>query len=321
LSKKGVNLPDTNVSQPSLTEKDLEDLAFILRQPSVNWIALSFVRRASDITELREHIRRAQHGAKIIAKIEKPEAIAVIDSIIAEADAIMVARGDLGVEMPIAELPLMQKDIVNRCVLAAKPVIVATQMMESMMENPSPTRPEVTDVANAMLDGCDAVMLSGETASGKHPILVVETMKRIIKTVEEKGNIYAKQHTPNSASRTYISDVVCYTACRTAADLKATTIIGMTKSGYTAFLVSSFRPNTDICIFSDNRHILNTLNLVWGVRSFFYDRFTTTDETIADVITILKKENIVKKGNIVINTGSMPLEARLRTNMLKVTEV
>ncbi len=320
-SNKGVNLPNTKISLPCLTEKDLADLDFILTQP-VNWIALSFVRSPKDLKDLQERINARNHPAKIIAKIEKPEAVEKIDKIIKQANGIMVARGDLGIEMPMEKLPVTQKMIIQKCLQRARPVIVATQMMDSMITNPSPTRAEVSDVANAVLDGADAVMLSGETSVGRHPIAVVEAMTRIIEEAEKNYDLAARQRpVPAKNSRTFLSDVVCFNAARTAEDLGARTIVGMTSSGYTAFKVSSYRPNSEIVIFSDRMHMLSTLNLVWGVRCYYYDRFTTTDETIQDVIDIMKNLKVVDKGDIVVNTGSMPLHRRHRTNMLKVTVV
>jgi len=317
-SNKGVNLPNTQVSLPSLTEKDLIDLAFVLTQP-VNWIALSFVRRPEDITELRQHIDAKNHPAKIIAKIEKPEAVRRIDEIIKETNGIMVARGDLGIEMPIEQLPVIQKEIVRKCIQYARPVIVATQMMDSMITNPSPTRAEVTDVANAVLDGADAVMLSAETSVGKHPVKVVEYMNKIIDEAERIFNFDGRRPALTPKSRTFMSDVVCFNAAKTAEELDAKAIVGMTSSGYTAYKVSSYRPKREIYIFSDRMHMLATLNLVWGVRCFYYDRFTTTDDTINDVNDMLKAAGKVEVGDIVVNTGSMPLHRRHRTNMLKVT--
>jgi pyruvate kinase len=321
-SNKGVNLPETNVSLPSLTEKDLEDLEFILTQP-VNWIALSFVRRAEDIEDLRRRVDAVKHPAKIMAKIEKPEAVANLKDIVKAANGIMVARGDLGVEMPIERLPITQKEIILRCMQYARPVIVATQMMDSMITNPSPTRAEITDVANAVLDGADAVMLSGETSVGKHPALVVEAMTRIIEEAERHywPQINVKRPHPAPKSRTFISDVVCFNACRVAEELGAKGIVGMTTSGYTAFKVSSYRPKAAIYIFSDQVHNLNTMNLLWGVQCFYYDKFTTTDETIQDCTDILRNTKVVEPGDMVIHTGSMPLHRRYRTNMLKVSIV
>ena len=319
-SNKGVNLPNTKISLPSLTEKDLEDLDFILTQP-VNWIALSFVRHPRDLKDLRERIEARNHPAKIIAKIEKPEAIENIDKIIKQANGIMVARGDLGIEVPMEQLPLIQKDIIRRCIQRARPVIVATQMMDSMITNPSPTRAEVTDVANAVLDGADAVMLSGETSVGRHPVKVVEAMNKIIDEAEKQYEIRARRPVPSAKSRTFLSDVVCFNAAKTAEELGARAIIGMTSSGYTAFKLSSFRPAAKIYIFSDRMHMLSTLNMCWGVRCYYYDRFTSTDETIQDVTEILKAHQQIATGDIIVNTGSMPLSRRHRTNMLKVTEV
>lgn len=319
-SNKGVNLPNTKISLPSLTEKDERDLEFILTQP-VHWIALSFVRSSRDLKDLRKKIEEKNHPAKIIAKIEKPEAIEKIDKIIKASNGIMVARGDLGIEVPMEQLPVIQKEIIRKCIQRARPVIVATQMMDSMITNPGPTRAEVTDVANAVLDGTDAVMLSGETSVGKHPVKVVEAMNKIIEEAEKHYAIQDKRPTLSSKSRTFISDAVCFNAARTAEVLKARAIVGVTSSGYTAFKVSSYRPQNEIFIFSDRMHMLSTLNLVWGVRCFYYDRFTTTDETIQDVTGILKNAGRISAGDLIVNTGSMPLHRRHRTNMLKVTIV
>lgn len=319
-SKKGVNLPDTKVSMPCLTEKDLTDLAYILTQP-VNWIALSFVREASDIIQLKEIIENNNHYAKVIAKIEKPEAVANIKSIVKHTDAIMVARGDLGVEVPMEKLPGIQKDIIKRCLQKAKPVIVATQMMESMITNPSPSRAEITDVANAVLDGADAVMLSGETSVGNHPDLVVRAMNKIIAEAEKNYELLEKRPKPNRGSDTFYSDTICINAARIAENIKAEAILGITVSGYTAFKVSSYRPKSKIYLFSSVRPILGTLNLVWGVTAFYYDKFSSTDETIEDIIEILKEKNLLKEKDIVVNTASMPLQKRFRTNTLKITHV
>jgi len=320
-SRKGVNLPKTKISLPSLTEKDIKDLEFILTQP-VNWIALSFVRSGDDLIDLRKRIEAKNHPAKIVAKIEKPEAIEDIDDIIKESNAIMVARGDLGIEVPIEQLPVIQKEIIRKCIQRARPVVVATQMMDSMITNPSPTRAEVTDVANAVLDGADAVMLSGETSVGKHPAKVVEYMNKIIEETEKIFHLGDdRRPKPAAKSRTFMSDVVCFNAAKTAEEIGAKAIVGMTSSGYTAFKVSSFRPRNEIYIFSDRMHMLSTLNLVWGVRCYYYDRFTTTDETIIDVNDILKRAGRIEPGDIVVNTGSMPLHRRHRTNMMKITKV
>jgi pyruvate kinase len=318
-SKKGVNLPDSKLSIPSITEKDWLDLEFALKHKA-SWVALSFVRTADDILQIKKEIRQ-KHSVKIIAKIEKPEAVENLDEIIKAADGIMVARGDLGVEMPLEIVPLIQKDIVRRCILASKPVIVATQMMESMIHNPTPTRAEVTDVANAMIDGADAVMLSGETSVGRYPVEVIRVMRRIMEYVEAQEMVYNKNLHPQPGSPDFYSDAVCFNACRIAEDVKAKAIVGMTRSGYTAFMLSSYRPHAHIYIFTDNMDLLNILSLCWGVKGFYYDRFVSTDETIHDVLEILKKEGLVEKNDVVINTGSMPIGRQGKTNMLKVSIV
>ena len=319
-SNKGVNLPNTKISLPSMTEKDERDLAFILTQP-VNWIALSFVRSGKDMKKLAKKIKAAKHPAKTIAKVEKPEAIKDIDSIIANSNAIMVARGDLGIEVPMEQLPTLQKDIIRRCNQRSRPVIVATQMMDSMITNPSPTRAEITDVANAVLDGTDAVMLSGETSVGKHPVLVVEAMNKIIAETEKHFSFVGKRPKPAKKSRTFYSDAICLNAAKLSDEINAKAIIGMTTSGYTAFKVSSFRPKSEIYIFSDQDYMLATLNLVWGVKCFYYDKFTTTDGTIVDVTQILKAKGQISEGDTVINLASMPILQRHRTNMMKITVV
>lgn len=320
-SRKGVNLPDTSLSLPCLTRKDNADLRFILSQPDINWIALSFVREASDVIALKKKIKAKKHIAKVIAKIEKPEAVQNIKEIIKVADAVMIARGDLGVEVPMEKLPAIQKDIIRRCIQKAKPTIVATQMMESMIINPSPTRAEITDVANAVLDGTDAVMLSGETSVGAHPALVVKAMNKIIAEAEKHYELQGKRPKPNNNSETFYSDTICIEAARVADAISAKAILGLTVTGYTAFKASSYRPKSRIYIFSKVKPMLATMNLVWGVRTFHYDKFSTTDETISDLISILKKKNLVKKGDTVVNTASMPIKKRFRTNMLKITVV
>src|SRR4030095_3241439 len=320
-SRKGVNLPDTKLTIPSITIKDREDLDFILTQP-VNWIALSFVRRPEDVKELADLIEAANHPAKTIAKIEKPDAIKNIKGIIKQANGIMIARGDLGVEMAMEKLPTLQKEIIRLCITRARTVIVATQLMDSMIINPSPTRAEITDVANAVLDGADAVMLSAETSVGNHPVKVVLAMNKIITEAEKHYSPNIQHAFPSPKSKTFWSDTVCYHAARMAQDVYAKAIIGMTTSGFTAFKLSSYRPiDCKIFVFSDQINILNTLNLLWGVQTFYYDKFSSTDETIYDVVDILLKAGKVKKGDIVINTGSMPMHKRYRTNMLKLTLV
>lgn len=319
-SRKGVNLPDTRLSIPALSEKDIEDLEFVLTQP-VNWVALSFVRSADDIIDLKNRIAAKKHPAKVIAKIEKPEAIDHLEDIINATDAVMIARGDLGIEVPMEKLPSLQKQIVRTCIQKGKPVIVATQLMDSMITHPSPTRAEITDVANAVLDGTDAVMLSGETSVGAHPVKVVEAMNKIIHEAENMYSLGDRRPIPREDSETYLSDVICINAGKTADEIGANGIVTLTTSGYTAFKISSYRPHAKIYVFSDREHLLSTLSLVWGVKVFFYDKFSTTDETIEDVIEILKYNKRVKTGDLIVNTGAMPLHKRLRTNFLKITVV
>lgn len=319
-SKKGVNLPSTRISLPCLTEKDKKDLAFSLSQ-NVEWIGLSFVRSAEDITELKHLIANEGKNTKVIAKIEKPEAIQDIDLIVSETDAVMVARGDLGVEVPMQKVPVIQKLVVKKCLEAAKPVIIATQMMESMMQNISPSRAEVNDVANSVMDGADALMLSGETSVGNHPAKVVEAMRTIIEYIEGFEDIYNREHTPVPNTDRYISDSICYNASLIAKQTNAAAIITMTHSGYTAFRVSSHRPDTNIFVFTDNQSILNMLNLVWGVHGFYYDKYVSTDHTIADIKLRLKKAGMVKDKDIIINIASIPISERGQSNMIKVSYV
>jgi len=319
-SRKGINLPFTKVSAPSLTEKDLKDLDFGLKN-NLDWIALSFVRKAQDIKILRGIIEKHQSTTRIVAKIEKPEALSNIDEIIAATDAVMVARGDLGVEIWLEEVPMVQKMLVEKCNAASKPVIVATQMMESMIENPRPTRAETNDVANAVLDGADAVMLSAETAAGKYPLEVVRSMVRTISSVEKDEHLYYRFREVDPKSPIYINDSLVLAACKLAKDVGAKAIVGMTASGYTALRSSSYRPNTNIFVFTANKSLINTINLVWGARGYLYDKVTTTDETIADVESILKKEGHLQSGDIFITLASMPIQERLRTNTLKINIV
>ncbi|TDG37103.1 pyruvate kinase [Pedobacter changchengzhani] len=319
-SRKGVNLPNTKVSIPSLTLEDRENLEFVLEN-DVDWIGLSFVRKAEDIIELKEIIAARGKSARVIAKIEKPEAIANIDEIIAVADGIMVARGDLGVECPMEEVPLLQKMIVAKCRAASKPVIVATQMLESMITTPRPTRAEVNDVANSVLDGADAVMLSGETSVGEFPLIVIETMQKIIQNIEQNNYPFNPDKFLKPKSPSFLSDAICDTACFLAKQTNAVGIVSMTLSGYTAFEISSHRPEALTFIFSSNRALLNTVSLLWGVRGFYYDNWESTDNTIIEVNEFLKSKKLVKKGDVVINTAAIPMEAKGKTNMLKITVI
>ncbi|MCR8557462.1 pyruvate kinase [Mucilaginibacter sp. BJC16-A38] len=321
-SRKGVNLPNTKVSIPSLTEEDLENLKYALDW-DVDWVGLSFVRTGQDILELKKIIADSGKAAKVIAKVEKPEAIDNIDEIIAATDGVMVARGDLGVEMPLEEVPLLQKMIARKCREASKPVIVATQMLESMITTPRPTRAEVNDVANSVLDGADAVMLSGETSVGEFPVIVIETMAKIIRNVEELGYPYNSNKVDNTdtSSANYLSDAVCGSAVYLAEHTNAVGIVSMTTSGYTAFQISSYRPKASTYIFTSNKHLLNALSLLWGVRTFYYDKEESTDNTIADVNNMLKVASLVQEGDVVINTASVPISKKAKTNMLKVTVI
>ncbi|HYG53103.1 MAG TPA: pyruvate kinase [Flavobacteriales bacterium] len=320
-SKKGVNLPNTKVSLPSLTPKDIEDLDFAL-ELNVDWIGLSFVRSARDIIELRHYISNKHKAARIVAKIEKPEAIDDIDDIIAETDAIMIARGDLGVEIPLENVPIIQKMLIKKCTRNAKPVIVATQMMESMINNIFPTRAEVNDVANAVLDGADAVMLSGETSVGEDPVNVIQTMCKIINAVESTDEIYFKETIPDDKrDDRFISDSICFNATRLAQRVGATAIITMTHSGYTAFKVSSQRPKAATFVATGNVQLLNIMSLVWGVEGVYYNKMVSTDHTIADIKYLLKKKGWIKMGDLVINIASMPIEEKGKSNMLKLSEV
>jgi len=319
-SRKGVNLPNTKVSIPSLTEEDLDNLNFALDH-GADWIAMSFVRSAEDIKQCKEIIAAKGSHAKVIAKIEKPEAIENIDSIIAETDAIMVARGDLGVELPMEEVPGLQKIIVQKCRDLSKPVIIATQMLESMITTPRPTRAEVNDVANSVLDGADAVMLSGETSVGDFPEIVIETMAKIITHVESTSYPYYIAKEDNYTDGTKISDAICGSSVFLAQKTEAAAIAVMTASGYTAFEISSYRPDANIFVFTGNKNLLKQLSLVWGVRTFIYEKYESTDGTIQDVNDLLKERQLVEPGQIVINTASTPLHQKGKTNTIRVSEV
>ena len=322
LPKKGVNLPDTRISLPSMTEKDIADLEFIMEQ-ELDWVALSFVRKAEDIVDLKKRLAAKKSKSKVIAKIEMPSALVDLRNIIIESDGVMVARGDLGVELPVEKVPMAQRDIIRKCIHRAKPVIVATQMMESMIDRVKPNRSEITDVANAVLEGADAVMLSGETATGKHPPLVVETMRKIILEVERTEYRYNREDDlkPQPHSPSFLSDAACYNACKLADDTQADGLIGMTQSGYTAFMLSSYRPKAPLYIFTKERSLVNQLSLSWGVRAFFYDEEESLDEIIFDQHKILKERGFAKTGDVIVNTGSTPVKEHLPTNVIKITKI
>lgn len=320
LPRKGVNLPDTQISLPSLSEKDLADLDFIISQ-DIDWVALSFVRKPEDVHNLRTIIKEKNSNAKIISKIEKPEALQHIREIILASDAVMVARGDLGVELPLEQIPMIQKNIIRKCIHRAKPVIIATQMMESMIDRTRPNRSEITDVANAVLEGADAVMLSGETAMGKYPELVIKTMVSIIGEVEKEEIVYNRNLVPQPHSPSFMSDALCYNACEIAKDIKANALIGMTQSGYTGFMLSSYRPRSPLYVFTKTHTLVNQLSLSWGVQAFYYDKEESLDAIIADQISFLKEKGLLKIDDIVVNTGSTPIHEHLPTNTLKITKV
>lgn len=322
LPKKGVNLPDSELTMPSMTEKDFADLEFIIEN-NLDWVALSFVRKAADIISLKAKIAEKKSKLKVIAKIEMPEALKNIRDIIVESDGIMVARGDLGVELPVEQVPIIQKELIRKCMHRAKPIIVATQMMESMMDRTKPNRSEVSDVANAVMEGADAVMLSGETAMGEYPTQVVETMCRIILEVEKTLYDYNRDDilSPQPHSPSFISDAICYTACKLASDTNARALIGMTQSGYTAFMLSSYRPKSPLYIFSKEKTLIAQLSLSWGVRAFYYAEEESLDDIILDQINILKERGFLKTSDVVVNTGSTPVELHLPTNIVKVSTV
>jgi pyruvate kinase len=322
-SRKGVNLPDTEVSLPSLSEKDKDDLAFILDQ-QVDWIALSFVRQAADVEELIALMK--SYGDKpllpVIAKIEKPEAVKDIDAIIHVAHGIMVARGDLGVEVPLQKVPVIQKRIVKKCIAGAKPVIIATQMMEGMINNPRPTRAEVNDVANSVIDGADALMLSGETSVGSFPVETVTTMNKIIREVEHFEDIYNKQHQPEVKNNPhFISDAVIYSGCNLAREAKAKAIVSVASTGYSAAKISSYRPKATIFAFASKARTLRRLNLLWGVSPLFFDHYIDTDQTIADLMKVLKEANLLNQGDLIVHISNMPINRPGKSNMIKLALV
>jgi len=319
-SKKGVNLPNTKVTLPSLTEKDIEDARFALDQ-KVDWLALSFVRKEKDILDLRKLVDAHSNNAHIIAKIEKPEALDEIDEIIDAADAIMVARGDLGVEVDFHKVPLIQKNLIKKCTAKSKPVIVATQMMESMITNQTPTRAEANDVANAVLDGADTVMLSGETSVGKYPIQTISNMQKIIDSTETEEYLYYKDHPPLEHSQTYLPESICYNAARLAEQVNAAAIVSLTYSGFTAVKLSSHRPKAPIFTFTMNEDLIADLSLVWGVRTFYFGQCENVNDYVTYTEEFLVSHNLLKKGDLVVHVGSIPILSKGKTNMLKLTRV
>jgi pyruvate kinase len=320
-SKKGVNLPNTKISLPALTEKDIADAIFAISQ-KVDWIALSFVKTPEDLQDLQELIaKHSDYKIPIIAKIEMPEALENIDKIIAYCDGLMVARGDLGVELPAHEVPLVQKELIRRAKTARIPVIVATQMMETMITSLTPTRAEVNDVANSVMDGADAVMLSGETATGNYPVQVIQQMSQILKAVEDSPLIHVPQNTPQIKTSRFITKIVCHHATQMANGIKAKAICTLTNSGYTAFQISAWRPQSHILVFTSNKRILTRLNLLWGVKTFYYDSSVSTDDTVSDVNEIARQKGYVTKGDFLVNLSAMPLTDKGMVNTLRVSEI
>ena len=320
-SRKGVNLPNTNLSLPALTKKDKEDALFAIKN-EFDWIALSFVRSPKDVLLLQNLItKNSKYKIPIIAKIEKPEAIANIDEILEVADGLMVARGDLGLEIPAEEVPLNQKLLVSKAKRFRKPVIIATQMMESMIDSLTPSRAEVNDVANSIMDGADAVMLSGETSVGQFPVEVVNTMERIIRRVEDSPLIINPQKLPELKSKRLVTKSVCFHATSVANEINASAISTLTNSGYTAWQISSWRPNVLILVFTSNKKILSQLNLLWGVKCMFYDSFVSTDDTIAEVNEIAKANGFIKNNDLVINLSAMPIAEKGEVNTLRISKI
>ncbi len=320
-SKKGVNLPNTKVSLPALTKKDIKDAVFAIEQ-KVDWIALSFVRTPADLEELQDLItKHSDHKIPIIAKIEKPEAVENIDKIVAFCDGLMVARGDLGVEIPAHEVPLIQKKLILRAKTARIPVIVATQMMETMITSLTPSRAEVNDVANSVMDGADAVMLSGETSVGNYPVQVIEKMTQIILAVEDSPLINVPQNPPHVRTKRFITKSICYHAATMANEIQAKAISTLTNSGYTAFQISAWRPKAHVLVYTSNIRILTQLNLLWGVNAFFYDKFVSTDDTVEDINRIAKENGFVKKGDMLINLAAMPVVDKGMVNTMRISEI
>ena len=320
-SKKGVNLPNTNISLPALTEKDVKDAIFAISQ-SVDWIALSFVRYSQDLIDLQNIIKEhSEHKIPIIAKIEKPEAVENIDKIVAYCDGLMVARGDLGVEVPAQEVPLIQKQLVQRAKRARIPVIIATQMMETMITSLTPTRAEVNDVANSVMDGADAVMLSGETSVGNYPVQVIERMASILISVENSDLIKVPHDPPQVRTNRYITKSICFHAANMANEIRAKAISTLTNSGYTAFQISAWRPKAHILVFTSNKRILTQLNLLWGVKAFYYDRFVSTDETIEDVNKMACEKGFLEVGDMLVSLAAMPIKEKGMVNTLRITEI
>ena len=319
-SKKGVNLPNTKVSLPSLTEKDIDNANFVL-DFDIDWIALSFVRCAEDIVGLKKIIADKGKFTRVIAKIEKPEAITDMDAIIAITDGIMVARGDLGVEIPFDQVPILQKTLINKCIIAAKPVIVATQMLESMITNFRPTRAEATDVANAVMDGADALMLSGETSVGRYPIEVIRSMQQIIGATEGCKFVLKHENIPVADSIDFLPDTICYNACKMADLAGAVGIVVFTSLGGSAYKMASNRPNSTIFAFTPTPQIISQLSIVKGVKSHYLETKVSLNDAIALATDILKERGQVKKGDVLVFVSGIPMVEYCKINMMKLSTV
>ncbi|MGI6112518.1 MAG: pyruvate kinase [Mahellales bacterium] len=317
-NKKGINIPGVNLNLPSLTDKDVEDIKFGIKN-GIDFVAASFVRRPSDVLEIRK-ILEENNGQyiDIISKIENQEGVDNIDDIIAVSDGIMIARGDLGVEIPIEEVPIVQKRIIRKCNAAGKPVITATQMLDSMIRNPRPTRAETSDVANAIYDGTDAIMLSGETAIGKYPIETIKTMSRIASRVENSINYGRDSHGMDLSVKPTVTNAICHSTCTTAHDLGASAIITATKSGYTARMVSKHRPKAPIIATTINTHTYYKLSMVWGVQPFLVPTMDNTDDMIEQSVDIAVNTSMVKNGDLVVITAGVPSAMSGTTNLIKV---
>ena len=319
--RKGVNLPNTKISQPALTEKDIDDAKFAVKK-SFDWIALSFVRSKKDVLQLRELIEsQCDYHIPIISKIEKPQAIEKIDSIIKVSNGIMVARGDLGIEIPAEEVPLNQKKIVAKCKKRGIPVVIATQMMESMIDSLTPSRAEVNDVANSVMDGADAIMLSGETSMGKYPCEVVKKIGDIIHGVEDSPLIKIPVDLPEIKSDRLITKSICKNAATIANEIGASAICTLTNSGYTGWQISSWRPSALVIVFTSNKKILTQMNLLWGVKGVYYNNFESTDKTVEEVNSLALENKYIKKGDFVINLAAMPIYEKGQVNTLRITKI
>ena len=318
-NRKGINVPNVKINLPGITQKDREDIIFGIGQ-GIDFIAASFVRNAAAIREIKEILEEhnAQH-IKIISKIENAEGIENLDEIIAESDGIMVARGDLGVEVPAQDVPYLQKMMIKKCRDAYKPVITATQMLDSMIRNPRPTRAEVADVANAIYDGTDAIMLSGETAMGSYPLEAVQMMAKIAIETESRLDYNQIMKKNKNLRKKGVSSAVAYSAVNTAAAIKTDLIIASTRSGYTARMVSKLKPETRILGLSRNEQTLRSMQIMWGVIPKLADDYSSTDEMLSNAVEIAKREELVKEGDLVILTAGTGNSGV--TDMLRVVEV